>query len=68
LRPTATLWPRRTYLLQKVRHGLTIRWSESQLREYLLEQGVVSPKSTREQLLVLAKNQYVSSYLDVIHS
>jgi hypothetical protein len=38
------------------------------LREYLLEQGVVSPKSTREQLLVLAKNQYVSSYLDVIHS
>jgi len=31
------------------------------LREYLLEQGVVSPKSTREQLLVLAKNQYVSS-------
>jgi len=32
-------------------------WTESQLREWLLEQGVVSPQSNREQLLVLAKQK-----------
>jgi hypothetical protein len=32
-------------------------WDESQLREYLMEQGVVSPHSTREQLLVLARQK-----------
>jgi hypothetical protein len=39
--------------------GLLTRlsWTESQLREWLLEQGVVSPQSNREQLLVLAKQK-----------
>ena len=33
-------------------------WTESQLRDYLLEQGVVTPKTTKEQLVVLAKQKY----------
>jgi hypothetical protein len=32
-------------------------WTESQLREWLMEKGIVSPSSTREQLLVLAKQK-----------
>ena len=35
-------------------------WDESQLREFLLEQGVVEPKGTREQLSLLAKQKYRS--------
>lgn len=35
-------------------------WDESQLREFLLEQGVVEPKGTREQLTLLAKQKYRS--------
>lgn len=33
-------------------------WDESQLREFLLEQGVVSPSSKREELVVQAKKYY----------
>lgn len=33
-------------------------WDESRLREFLLEQGVVEPKGTREQLALLAKQKY----------
>lgn len=46
-------------------------WSESQAREFLVEQGIVPPKSKLEQLRVLAKNRYkslasaVSSYSSV---
>lgn len=32
-------------------------WTESQLREYLLEQGAITPKSTTEQLRILAKQK-----------
>lgn len=32
-------------------------WSESQLREYLLEQGLVSPKGGLEQMRIAAKQQ-----------
>jgi len=32
-------------------------WSESQLREFLLEQGVVSPKGTVEELRIAAKQR-----------
>jgi hypothetical protein len=32
-------------------------WTESQLREYLLEQGVVSPKGTVEELRIAAKQK-----------
>ncbi|KAK7055434.1 hypothetical protein R3P38DRAFT_2847037 [Favolaschia claudopus] len=35
-------------------------WDESRLREFLLEQGVVSPSGPREQLVLLAKNQYAA--------
>lgn len=33
-------------------------WDESRLREFLLDQGVVEPKGTREQLVVLARQKY----------
>lgn len=33
-------------------------WDESRLREFLLEQGVVEPKGSREKLILLAKNHY----------
>jgi hypothetical protein len=33
-------------------------WTDSQLRAYLLEQGVISPSSKREELVVLAKQRY----------
>ncbi|THH29965.1 hypothetical protein EUX98_g4221 [Antrodiella citrinella] len=33
-------------------------WDESRLREFLLEQGVVQPSGTREQLALLAKQRY----------
>jgi hypothetical protein len=32
-------------------------WDESQLREWLLEQGIISPASKPEQLRILAKNK-----------
>jgi hypothetical protein len=35
-------------------------WDESQLRQFLLDQGVVEPKGTREQLAVLARQKYRS--------
>lgn len=40
-----------------VNEKLLSTWTESQLREWLLEQGVVSPSSGREELLVKAKQQ-----------
>ncbi|KAI0830312.1 hypothetical protein BC628DRAFT_1313224, partial [Trametes gibbosa] len=33
-------------------------WDESRLREFLLEQGVVNPSGTREQLVLLAKQKW----------
>ena len=33
-------------------------WDESRLREFLLEQGVVQPSGTREQLALIAKHKY----------
>ena len=33
-------------------------WDESRLREFLLEQGVVQPSGTREQLALIAKQKY----------
>jgi hypothetical protein len=32
-------------------------WSESQLRQFLLDQGVIEPKGTKEQLIQMARNQ-----------
>ncbi|KAG6892693.1 hypothetical protein C0992_012928, partial [Termitomyces sp. T32_za158] len=33
-------------------------WDESRLREFLLSQGIIAPKGSREQLVHLAKSQY----------
>jgi hypothetical protein len=32
-------------------------WKETQLRQYLLENGIISPASTQEQLVLMAKNK-----------
>lgn len=42
-------------------------WDESRLRNFLLEQGIVQPKSTREQLVLAAKKQY-NSYTNAASS
>lgn len=36
-------------------------WDETRLREYLLEQGVVEPSGTREQLALLAKQKWTQA-------
>ena len=36
---------------------VTLSWSESQLREFLLEHGIVSPSGSIEQLRIAAKQQ-----------
>ena len=36
-------------------------WDESRLREFLLEQGVVEPSGTREQLALLAKQKWAQA-------
>ena len=61
----ASAWSSEQYAkMQQVFHGLKAdafdTWDESRLREFLLEQGVVEPKGTREQLRVLAKQHYTS--------
>jgi hypothetical protein len=45
-------------------------WDESQLRQFLLDQGVVEPKGTREQLAVLARQKYnaYTSYASALSS
>lgn len=43
---------------QGQRSGLVDSWTDSELRSYLLEQGIISPSSKREELLVLAKQKY----------
>lgn len=45
-------------VLQNLKADAFDAWDESKLREFLLEQGVVEPKGTREQLVLLAKQQY----------
>lgn len=61
----ASAWSAEQYAkAQRVFHGLKAdafdTWDESRLREFLLEQGVVEPKGTREQLSVLARQKYAS--------
>jgi Putative nuclear envelope organisation protein len=43
------------------------KWDESSLREFLLEQGIVAPKGTKEQLVLLAKQKY-SAYTNAASS
>lgn len=61
----ASAWSSEQYAkAQQVFQGLKAdafdSWDESRLREFLLEQGVVEPTGTREQLALLAKQQYRS--------
>ena len=59
------------YKAQQVFQGLKAdafdAWDESRLREFLLDQGVVEPKGTREQLALLAKQKY-HAYTDAASS
>jgi len=43
---------------QDLRDSSFDAWDESQLREFLLKQGVVSPKGPREKLVLMAKEKY----------
>ena len=59
----ASAWSSEQYeKAQQVFQGLKAdafdAWDESRLREFLLEQGVVEPRGTREQLALLAKQKY----------
>lgn len=50
----AALWGYYSHLKQDAFDN----WDESRLREFLLEQGVVEPSGTREQLALLAKQKW----------
>lgn len=43
---------------QDLRDSSFDAWDESRLREFLLQQGVVSPKGPREKLVLMAKEKY----------
>lgn len=43
---------------QNVKDSTFDTWSDSRLREFLLEQGVVEPSGPRESLVLAAKGQY----------
>ncbi|RDB23875.1 Meiotic sister chromatid recombination protein 1 [Hypsizygus marmoreus] len=60
---SASAWTYDQYLAAQktfadIRDASFDKWDESQLREFLLAQGVVAPKGPREQLIQLAKTQY----------
>lgn len=42
-------------------------WDESRLREFLLRQGIVAPKATKDQLVMMAKSHY-KGYKDAAKS
>ncbi|KAF7307825.1 hypothetical protein MKEN_01142700 [Mycena kentingensis (nom. inval.)] len=61
----ATAWTQEQYTnaqaaFADVRDGVFDTWDDSRLREFLLSQGVVSPSGPREQLVLLAKQQYAA--------
>lgn len=61
--PSASQWTseqleRAQVAFQNLKSDAFDSWDESKLREFLLEQGVVEPKGPREQLVLLAKQQY----------
>lgn len=45
---------------QRVFQATFDTWTESDLRSYLLDRGIISPASTKEQLVVMAKQDYDS--------
>ncbi|KAJ7813088.1 hypothetical protein B0H14DRAFT_3150094 [Mycena olivaceomarginata] len=61
----ATAWTYDQYASAKksfadARESTFDAWDESRLRDFLLERSVVAPKSSREQLVLLAKNKYAA--------
>lgn len=44
-------------VLKDATNRVVDQWSDSEVREYLLKQGVISPSSTREELVILAKQK-----------
>jgi len=44
--------------MNNVKRGAFETWTESQLRSFLLDRGIVSPNGKREELEILAKEQY----------
>ncbi|KAI0078390.1 hypothetical protein K474DRAFT_1660392 [Panus rudis PR-1116 ss-1] len=61
--PSPTQWTadqlsRAQSVFQNLKESAFDTWDESRLREFLLEQGVIEPKGTREQLALLAKQKY----------
>lgn len=41
-----------------IREASFEKWDESRLRQFLLEQGIVAPKDSKEQLVLIAKQKY----------
>ena len=50
-----------------IRGDIFDKWDESELRQFLLRQGIVAPKGPREHLVLLAKAKY-NSYRDAASS
>lgn len=50
-----------------IRDSTFEKWDESTLRQFLLEQGVIAPKGTKEELVLLAKEKY-KAYTDAASS
>ncbi|CAA7262116.1 unnamed protein product [Cyclocybe aegerita] len=62
---TASVWTYDQYAsaqqaFQDLREAVFETWDESRLRQFLLEHGVVAPKGTRENLVLLAKQKHRS--------
>lgn len=62
---SATAWTYDQYnaaqdTFQHLRESTFESWDESQLRQFLLDQGIVAPKGPKEELVLLAKQRYNS--------
>ncbi|KIL60731.1 hypothetical protein M378DRAFT_13978 [Amanita muscaria Koide BX008] len=69
---TASIWTYDQYssaqqAFSDIRDDVFDKWDESQLRQFLLRQGIVAPKGPREHLVLLAKAKY-QSYKDAASS
>ncbi|KAF8622265.1 hypothetical protein AX15_007141 [Amanita polypyramis BW_CC] len=48
------------HVFSEIRDDMFDKWDESQLRQFLLQQGIVAPKGPKEHLVLLAKARYQS--------
>ena len=55
---TQEQYDRAQHALGSIRDDVFDTWGESQLRDFLLEQGVVAPSGPREKLVLAAKQHY----------